>query len=132
MLCAVILISPAAWAHHYTLLLPASVLVAALSPCAYLEGRVHLAGPALALLAGLVMNLPFPFGWDTTPNAGSSLLLGVPIRPFIETARGDPRVEAGEEARLSCRLTDGPLRSASGRSATPRAGHEQRCHAGDG
>ncbi|HEX6798740.1 MAG TPA: glycosyltransferase family 87 protein [Ktedonobacterales bacterium] len=86
-LCTVILLSPAAWAHHYTWLLAASVPVAALALRAYLEGRVRRVVPALALLAGLVMNLPFPFGWDTTNNAGSPLLLGVPVRPFVQELR---------------------------------------------
>lgn len=86
-LCTVILLSPAAWAHHYTWLLAASVPVAALALRAYLEGRVRRVVPVLALLAGLVMNLPFPFGWDTTNTAGSPLLLGVPVRPFVQELR---------------------------------------------
>lgn len=86
-LCGVILVSPTAWAHHYTWLLVASVIIAALALRAALEGRVWRIVPVLALLAGLVMNLPFPYGWDTTSNAGSPVLLGVPVRPFVQELR---------------------------------------------
>ncbi len=87
-LCTVILISPSAWAHHYTWLLAASVPVAALALRAYLEGRVGRAVPALAVFAGLLMNLPFPLGWDTNPYGSTSpLLLGVPVRPFVQELR---------------------------------------------
>lgn len=63
------------------------MLVAALALHAFLEGCVGRAVPVLALLAGLVMNLPFPFGWGTTPNAGSPPLLGVPVRLFVQELR---------------------------------------------
>lgn len=93
-LSAVVLLSPAAWAHHYVWLLPAGALVLgfairaiATHPAHTPERRAVLALFAGAVLAGVLLNLPLPNGWDTDPVTRALLLFGRPLRPWLQELR---------------------------------------------
>ena len=93
-LCAIVLLSPAAWAHHYVWLLPAAAFVVALAiravatrPAWAGGSRVLLALLVGAVVAGVLLNLPLPNGWDTDPGTHALLLFGLPLRPWLQELR---------------------------------------------
>lgn len=93
-LCAVVLLSPAAWAHHYVWLLPAVAIVVGLAvravathPAHARGGRLLLALLAGAIVAGMLLDLPLPNGWDTDPTTHTLLLFGLPLRPWLQELR---------------------------------------------
>jgi Glycosyltransferase family 87 len=90
-LAAVVLLSPAAWAHHYVWLLPSVALVLALTIRAIAIHPTYTRGAGAllvgAIAAGVLLNLPLPYGWDTDPAARTLLLLGLPLRPWMQELR---------------------------------------------
>ena len=92
-LSAVLLLSPAVWAHHYVWLLPPAAIVLALAvrAVALQSVRTHRRWVALVLLvggivAGILLDVPLPNGWDTDPTV-SGLLFGLPLRPWFQELR---------------------------------------------
>jgi hypothetical protein len=134
-LCLVVLLSPSAWAHHYTWLLPSAFLVVALALRRYLRprlgdappGRGKLA-PGAAALGAILLALPLPFGWDTDPAARTTAISGLPLRPLVQELRplGALALVAVALALLheSTRQSRGPTSAASSPDAmaSPNAG----------
>jgi hypothetical protein len=87
-LCALLLLAPAAWVHHYVWVLPAAALVLGLAARTALSApqaaRRRAAGVLLgcAAVASLVLGWFLPSNWDTEPRPATSLLFGLPVRPL--------------------------------------------------
>lgn len=94
-LCAMVLLSPAAWVHHYVWVLPAAALVIGMADAKALRvlvARAHAVARRAALIrlgvtvAGCcLLGWMLPYNWDTEPRPGTSTLFGLPVRPlFLE------------------------------------------------
>lgn len=90
-LCAMVLLSPATWVHHYVWVLPAVILALGVTAGAALRaatgagrGRAALAG-GLVVLGAVLLSPSLPYNWDTEPHPGVTLLL--PLRPALLEAR---------------------------------------------
>lgn len=83
-LCAVVLLSPTAWVHHYLWLLPACALAAMtlvlvrLAPSAGERRRARTL-LVLAALGCVLLALGLPYEWDTQPRPATTLLFGLPL-----------------------------------------------------
>lgn len=93
-LAAVVLLSPAAWAHHYVWLLPSvtlalglTVRALALLPAARSGRRALIALLVGAVAAAVLLDLPLPNGWDTDPTTRALQLFGLPLRPWLQELR---------------------------------------------
>ncbi|MEO7002696.1 MAG: glycosyltransferase family 87 protein [Ktedonobacterales bacterium] len=93
-LCAMILLSPTAWVHHYVWLLPALAMGVGLAS-AHLLAAYELPGArgrgrawalvAAVTLAALALAWGLPHAWDTDPNPAITTLLGLPLHtPLLE------------------------------------------------
>ncbi len=77
-LCALLLVSPSAWVHHYVWVLPAAASALGLG----------LAGALSASTAhALALGYSLPYGWDTEPQPAQTSLLGLPLWPLLLEAR---------------------------------------------
>src|SRR5579859_3609605 len=121
-LSAFVLLSPTAWAHHYVWLLPPAAIVLALAiraiaiqPAYARDGRMLLLLLVGAIVAGVLLNLPLPKGWDTDPTV-PGLLFGLPLRPWLQELRplgGLLVVALAATLLLRTRATTTPARKAS-------------------
>lgn len=123
-LCAMVLLAPAAWVHHYVWVLPAAALVlgvtgaatlhALVSHAAAVERRAALVRLGVTVLGSCLLAWMLPSNWDTEPHPSTSALFGLPMRPlFLElrplgalmilivaaTLAGTARTSAAEEDR---------------------------------
>ncbi len=87
-LCAMLLLSPAAWVHHYVWLLPPAAIALGIAlrqlALAMRSGR---AGAAFTLalvtaLACVALGWGLPYGWDTEPQPAVTHVLGLPLWPL--------------------------------------------------
>lgn len=88
-LCAMVLISPTAWVHHYVWILPAAAVVigfslrhALASPAAFPRRRAVLEMTA-ALVAILGLTLALPSTWDSDPAPAVRTFLGLRLWPIM-------------------------------------------------
>lgn len=84
-LCALLLLSPTAWVHHYVWVLPAAAIalglaVAELRPAA---GWRSLAVAVATVMAIVTLSYGLPSRWDTEPNPSVTEYLGLPLRPLF-------------------------------------------------
>ena len=93
-LCAMVLLAPTAWIHHYIWVLPALVLALGLAG-AYLVKGLRTTGTTtrdigtgawmfvIAILSALALSWNLPYGWDTEQHPAVSYLLGLPLWPLL-------------------------------------------------
>lgn len=92
-LCAMVLLSPATWVHHYVWVLPALVLMLGMTARAALDAGAGAGRRAAALRCGLVvlaavlLSPSLPNNWDTESHPITTLLFGLPLRPALLEAR---------------------------------------------
>ncbi len=86
-LCAMVLLSPTAWVHHYVWLLPAAVAALGLAGRRALTAvgsreRLRAWGLlALAAVATLALGWGLPYGWDTDPHPQQTAVAGITLWP---------------------------------------------------
>ncbi|HEY1388171.1 MAG TPA: glycosyltransferase family 87 protein [Ktedonobacterales bacterium] len=88
-LCAMVIIWPTVWVHHYVWALPAAAVALAL---AILWVATHRGGWRFALLlftalCCYMLVLPLPYQWDTTASPTVTTYLGLPLRPLLLSLR---------------------------------------------
>jgi hypothetical protein len=87
-LCAMLLLAPAAWVHHYVWTLPAAIIAVGLVSAHVLDdlrggrGGRALAWLALVLVACVAVGLALPYAWDTQPHPAVTTLGGLPLWPL--------------------------------------------------
>ena len=86
-LCAMVLLSPAAWVHHYVWLLPAAAIALGLLTARLLDTTTGARTRAIGLLGAVVvacwgLGATLPFGWDTDPHPAVTHYLGLPLWPL--------------------------------------------------
>ncbi len=85
-----LLLTPAAWVHHYVWVLPAAVIALGLACASLLTARSRDEAIRAWLLAGLVvvacigLGWALPYNWDTEPNPAINLYLGLPRAFWLE------------------------------------------------
>jgi hypothetical protein len=88
-LCAMVLLSPATWVHHYVWVLPAAAIALglAVSQLARSLGTAHPGQASLLLgvvaLASAALGWGLPYNWDTEPHPLETHLLGLPLWPLL-------------------------------------------------
>lgn len=88
-LCAMVLVSPTAWVHHYVWILPAATIALGISLRNLLGARgasrrrTALAALALVLVACLGLTLALPANWDSDPAPAVRSFLGLPLWPIL-------------------------------------------------
>jgi hypothetical protein len=88
-LCALLLLSPITWVHHYVWVLPAAAIALGLALRRALASAVIGAGAgawitlAVVILAGVVLGWSLPNGWDTTPQPAVTTFAGLPLWPLL-------------------------------------------------
>ncbi len=85
-LCAMVLLSPTAWVHHYVWLLPAALIALGVAGRRALlateRDRWRAWGVlALATLATLALGWGLPYGWDTDPHPHHITVAGITLWP---------------------------------------------------
>ncbi len=80
-LCALLLLAPTAWVHHYAWMLPAALLALSLTLAHTLRTGHGRAAVLVAALAYVFLGVALPYAWDTDPHPAVSTLLGMPLRP---------------------------------------------------
>ncbi len=92
-LCAMALLSPVVWAHHYLWILPATIGVLGVSARDWLDARgaenSRRAGRILIVcaVAAVLVNIPLPYGWDSEPYKTVDIVFGLPLRFMVEEFR---------------------------------------------
>lgn len=87
-LCAMLLLSPTAWVHHYVWVLPAAAIATGLVGAAMLDalgaGRAgrYVALLAVVLAACVALGYALPYAWDTQPHPAVTALAGLPLWPL--------------------------------------------------
>jgi alpha-1,2-mannosyltransferase len=88
-LCAMVLISPAAWVHHYIWILPAAALALGMALRDLLAARDvvgqrrGLIECVVVVVACLGLSLALPAGWDTEPSPATHTYLGLHLWPIL-------------------------------------------------
>jgi Glycosyltransferase family 87 len=88
-LCALVLLSPAVWVHHYVWILPAAALLLGLTGRALIwaasAAERRTAGTRLGLIvvAALLLGWMLPYNWDTEPTPATTTVFGLPLRPLL-------------------------------------------------
>lgn len=88
-LCAMVLISPTAWVHHYVWILPAAALALGMALRDLLGARGTLqmrrgaVEGALVVLACVGLTLALPSNWDTEPSPAIHTFLGLRVWPML-------------------------------------------------
>jgi alpha-1,2-mannosyltransferase len=88
-LCAMLLLSPTAWVHHYIWVLPAaaialgSALRCALTSTVAVSSARAWTALALVVLACVALGWSLPDGWDTTPQPAVTTYVGLPLWPLL-------------------------------------------------
>ncbi len=86
-LCAMVLLSPTAWVHHYVWLLPGVFaglgigIRRALTASSSAARRKEIGVLALIALATLALGWGLPYGWDTDPLPHHTTVFGIPLWP---------------------------------------------------
>ncbi len=91
-LCAMVLLSPTAWVHHYLWLLPAAALALmplgdALAASPGTDRRRATILAVLAVVGCILLAITLPNQWDTQPTPSVTLLVGLPLRWLALEAR---------------------------------------------
>jgi hypothetical protein len=83
-LCALLLLTPVAWVHHYVWVLPAAAIALGYAAAHWLSAPSRATALVLAIvvLACLALIWPLPYAWDTEPTPAVTTLLGLPMRPL--------------------------------------------------
>ncbi len=92
-LCAMLLLSPTAWVHHYVWLLLAAALALGLAGRDLMgawgtaEARTAALRLALVVAAAVALGLTLPDAWDTEPQPAVTHFAGLPLWPLALEAR---------------------------------------------
>jgi Glycosyltransferase family 87 len=87
-LCAMVLLSPTAWVHHYVWVLPASAIALGLTGASLIDAvRAGRAGWQIArfmvtLLASVALGYALPNAWDTQPHPAVTAVAGLHLWPL--------------------------------------------------
>jgi alpha-1,2-mannosyltransferase len=83
-LCALLLLSPVAWVHHYVWVLPAAAIALGHTAARWRSAPSRASALAfiIVLFACLAITWPLPYAWDTQPHPTVTSLLGLPLRPL--------------------------------------------------
>ncbi|HLJ82483.1 MAG TPA: glycosyltransferase family 87 protein, partial [Ktedonobacterales bacterium] len=90
-LCAMLLLSPTAWVHHYVWVLPAAAIALGLAGASLIDalraGRSGHSGRAIALLAIVILacvalGYALPNAWDTQPLPAVTTVAGLHLWPL--------------------------------------------------
>lgn len=88
-LCAMVIIWPTVWVHHYVWALPAAAVALALAvlwiPRHRGVGRIAL--PLFTALCCYLLVITLPYQWDTAASPAVTTYLGLPLRPFLLSLR---------------------------------------------
>lgn len=88
-LCAMVLISPTAWVHHYVWILPAAALALGwalrdlFGAREAIQQRRGIVVCALVVVACLGLSLALPANWDTDPSPATHTFLGLRVWPIL-------------------------------------------------
>jgi len=88
-LCALLLVAPTAWVHHYVWVLPVAALLLGLTLAALLrasdtaERRRAMLQFGVTVLAAVAIGWLLPHEWDTQPHPVTETLYGLPLRPAL-------------------------------------------------
>lgn len=93
-LCAMLLLVPTAWIHHYVWVLPALTLALGLTGAQLVKGmrttgattrdrRAAAWMLAIAILSALALGWNLPHAWDTEQHPAVTHLLGLPLWPLL-------------------------------------------------
>jgi hypothetical protein len=88
-LCALLLLAPTAWVHHYVWVLPAAAIALGLALRRALASTAIGSGVgawitlAVVVLACVVLGWSLPNGWDTTPHPVVTTFAGLPLWPLL-------------------------------------------------
>lgn len=87
-LCAMVLLSPTAWVHHYVWILPAAAIALGRAGASLLDamraGRLgwHGARFVLVIVACVGAGYALPYAWDTQPQPAVTMIAGIPFWPL--------------------------------------------------
>src|SRR5579859_2003986 len=87
-LCAMLLLSPTAWVHHYVWVLPAAAIALGLAGASLIDAlRAGRAGRAVALFAVVLvacvaLGFALPNAWDTQPQPAVTTVAGLHLWPL--------------------------------------------------
>ncbi len=88
-LCAMVILWPTVWVHHYVWALPAAAIALALAilwiPRHRGVGRVAL--PLFTALCCYLLVVMLPYQWDTATSPAVTTYLGLPLRPLLLSLR---------------------------------------------
>jgi hypothetical protein len=87
-LCAMVLLSPTVWVHHYVWVLPAAAIALTLTLRHLLAlGAAHdafaLARTGLVILICIALGWAMPYAWDTDPHPATTQLAHLPLWPLL-------------------------------------------------
>jgi len=88
-LCAMVIIWPTVWVHHYVWALPAAAVALALAILwvPRHRGFWQIAIPLFTALCCYMLVVALPYQWDTTASPAVTTYLGLPLRPFLLSLR---------------------------------------------
>ncbi|HEU4782644.1 MAG TPA: glycosyltransferase family 87 protein [Ktedonobacterales bacterium] len=88
-LCAMVIIWPTVWVHHYVWALPAAAAALALAVLwiPRHRGFWQIAIPLFTALCCYLLVVTLPYQWDTTASPAVTTYLGLPLRPFLLSLR---------------------------------------------
>ncbi|HEX5547297.1 MAG TPA: glycosyltransferase family 87 protein [Ktedonobacterales bacterium] len=88
-LCAMVILWPTVWVHHYVWALPAAAVALALAALwiARHRGVGRIALPLFTVLCCYLLVVTLPYQWDTTASPAMTTYLGLPLRPLLLSLR---------------------------------------------
>ena len=88
-LCAMVILWPTVWVHHYVWALPAAAIALALAILwiPRHRGFWQIAVPLFTALCCYLLVVTLPNQWDTTASPAVTTYLGLPLRPFLLSLR---------------------------------------------
>jgi alpha-1,2-mannosyltransferase len=84
-LCAMVILWPTVWVHHYVWALPAAAVALALAVLwiPRRRGFWRIALPLFTALCCYLLVVTLPYQWDTTASPAVTTYLGLPLRPLL-------------------------------------------------
>lgn len=88
-LCAMVILWPTVWVHHYVWALPAAAVALALAILwiPRHRGFWQIALPVFTALCCYLVVVTLPYQWDTTASPSVTTYLGLPLRPLLLSLR---------------------------------------------
>ncbi|HEU4783886.1 MAG TPA: hypothetical protein VFS83_11145, partial [Ktedonobacterales bacterium] len=88
-LCAMVILWPTVWVHHYVWALPAATIAVALAVLwiPRHRGFWQIAIPLFTALCCYLLVVTLPYQWDTAASPAMTTYLGLPLRPLLLSLR---------------------------------------------